>query len=583
MGLYTSVVVGDELTADLDVFINQTDAIKTSDSTQFKINLAKLESKSATATIHQQEFIHYLQAYENVLDGDLEQAQAGLNRLFQEVSSLHVKVRIKATLANIQAVSREYYKALVNLDFAINNLDQVGDELLNNKINLVSSIVYYLLEIYEMSLKYSELVVNANPDSDMVCKALVYNFRSRIKLDNAFDVKRMLETINLCKHQNQIIYTSLLELDWIHKELEQAFLDENHQAIKALLSQVKTIESGVDKFGYNNLIGLKDMILAKAYYYNGDVDSAIKSARKSIEGSALSGNTSQVVDAVKLLQLEALNEKNFERAYLLGKQINEIEGEIFSEAKSKQMAYMSIKHNNLAKQLEIKQLNQSNQLLSLENKLAAETSKKQQLMMLLTISILVLLALWTYRIKKKRDYFKQVSEIDHLTQVFTRKAFEEKIKVMLNACAAENQTVNVAIMDLDHFKLVNDQYGHLVGDWVLKQVISICADVTDPNILMARLGGEEFCIVAPHITQLEMVKLMQRMRVAIEQMDCSGSGSEFNITASFGVSSTLRSGYKVSMLLTHADVALFEAKNLGRNKVVVFDEIKQQDVQSQIA
>jgi diguanylate cyclase (GGDEF)-like protein len=131
-------------------------------------------------------------------------------------------------------------------------------------------------------------------------------------------------------------------------------------------------------------------------------------------------------------------------------------------------------------------------------------------------------------------------------------------------------------MDLDHFKTVNDQYGHLVGDWVLKQVILTCEEVANQDILMARLGGEEFCIVSPQITQLEMTQLVERMRLAIEQMDCSGSGSEFSITASFGVSSSLRSGYEVSMLLTHADVALFEAKNKGRNRVVVFDEIKQQ-------
>ena len=239
---------------------------------------------------------------------------------------------------------------------------------------------------------------------------------------------------------------------------------------------------------------------------------------------------------------------------------------------------MSIKHDNLAKQLEIEQLNQSNQLLFLENELAEESTKKQQLMILLIISLLVLLALWTYKIKRRHDYFKQVAEIDHLTQVFTRKAFEDKIKLMLEKCAAKNQAVNLGIMDLDHFKSVNDRYGHLVGDWVLKQVILTCEEVADQDILVARLGGEEFCFVSPSISQLEMKQLMERMRISIEQMDCSGSGSDFNITASFGISSSLNSGYQVSMLLTHADVALFVAKNKGRNKVLVFDELNQQEL-----
>jgi diguanylate cyclase (GGDEF)-like protein len=70
-----------------------------------------------------------------------------------------------------------------------------------------------------------------------------------------------------------------------------------------------------------------------------------------------------------------------------------------------------------------------------------------------------------------------------------------------------------------------------------------------------------------------MMNLMEKMRHAIEQIDCTTTGHDFKITASFGVSNSLHSGYQVSMLLTHADLALFNAKNNGRNRVVAFDHI----------
>jgi diguanylate cyclase (GGDEF)-like protein len=239
------------------------------------------------------------------------------------------------------------------------------------------------------------------------------------------------------------------------------------------------------------------------------------------------------------------------------------------------VAYYRVKHANLAQELQIEQLNQNNKLLALENQLAEETTKRQQLMMLLIASLLLLLGVWAYKIKKRHDYFKEVAEIDHLTQVFTRKAFEEKVRGMLEVAAENQSPVNLAIMDLDHFKNVNDQYGHLVGDWVLKQVVLTCEEVADEDILVARLGGEEFCLVSPGISQLQMMRLMEKMRAAIEAMDSSDSGAIFDITASFGVTTTALSGYRVSMLLTHADLALFEAKNKGRNEVVAYDEIMQ--------
>ena len=562
---------GRAFNSDLDALISQSDQIKTSDSAQFKQNLIKLESYLDSASPQQQEFINYLQAYENVLDGDFENAQVDLENLFLNATSLHSKIRIKATLANIQAISREYGKSLVNLDFAINNVEEIGDEILTNKINLVSSIVYFLLEIYDMSSKYAELVVNANPDAVMVCKASVYNFRSRIKLNLAIDDQLMNDAIELCKNNNEIIYASLLELDWIHAKLDHAYLEQNNELIETLLKKVKSLESGVDKFGYNNLIGLKDMVLAKAYYYNGQVDLALKSANKSIAGSTRSGNTSQVVDALRILQQEVLIHDDYKRAYQFGNQINLVEREIYSEAKSKQMAYMTVKHTNLSKTLEIEQLNQQKAVLELEKKLANQEANNQRLVILLILMLLALLLMWLLRIKKRHDYFRNVSEIDHLTKVLTRKAFEEQASVLIQRMASEEKQVHMAIMDFDHFKQVNDNNGHLVGDWVLKHVIYACKQQVEGEMIIARLGGEEFCIVMPEMDFNAMSTKVEEFRIAVESLDCSESGADFSITASFGVSSSATSGYSMNLLLTHADVALFEAKRQGRNQVVIFN------------
>ena len=553
--------------------IQKTDQVKISKSEQFKHYLNELVDRKPEATEAQQELIQYLEDYVAVLDGNFDQAQIKLNRLFADSKYTYTKVRIKATLANIQAISRQYDQALENLDYALEHVNSIDDESATNRVNLVSSIVYSLMEIYDMSIKYAELVISANPDDRILCKASVYKMRGELMLNQLISEDDVIKSINECKKQQEIVYASLLELNWVNKELDNAGKTQNQERLSYLLGRIKALESSVEKFGYNNLIGMKDMALAKVYDLQNNTRQAIMSAQKAIEGSAQSGNTSQVVDAMNILVNDAIDQDDYQKAYELTSKINSIENEIYNQSKAKQMAYMSAKHNNLAKQIEIQQLKQNNYLLALENELAEESNKNQKLLMMLVISLLCLLGLWAYKLKKRHDYFKEVSEVDHLTQVYTRKAFEEKLRTILNRNHESQEPVNLAILDLDHFKKVNDMHGHLVGDWVLKHVVKACQHITGDKALLARLGGEEFCLVIEGISEPDMFAVLDQIRNDIEHMDCSPSGSEFTITSSFGFTTTGISGYRMSMLLTHADLALFEAKNRGRNQVVGFAEI----------
>ena len=160
-----------------------------------------------------------------------------------------------------------------------------------------------------------------------------------------------------------------------------------------------------------------------------------------------------------------------------------------------------------------------------------------------------------------------------MTKVLTRKAFEEQVNSILTISKGKNLPAHVAIMDLDFFKLVNDNHGHLIGDWVLKNVIYAVKELVEENMIVARLGGEEFCLVLKNTDATIMDQKLEKMRAAIEHLDCSDSGAQLSVTASFGVTSTKISGYSLALLQTHADVALFEAKKNGRNQVVRFKPV----------
>ncbi|MGJ8663387.1 MAG: GGDEF domain-containing protein, partial [Marinicella sp.] len=375
--------------------------------------------------------------------------------------------------------------------------------------------------------------------------------------------------IENCEQVQLPISALFLRFDQIRYQFSLKTTNDRMAALSAV-ERLKSLKLAVDDTQYKNLRVYYHALLSHVLWIANQNVEALSYAKLALNENASIGESEQLLIALNVLVEISFEEQLIEQAYDYLVQKSQVEKSIYQKKLASQVAYYRVKHANLAQELEIEQLNQSNKVLLLEKKLSEQEAKKQQLLIMLVISLFMALAVWAFRIKRKHDYFKQVADIDHLTQVFTRKAFEERMKELLTDCSEQNLPLNLAIMDLDHFKKVNDLYGHLVGDWVLRNVILVCEEVADQDILIARLGGEEFSIVCPGISQDTMMKLMERMRVAIEIMDCRESGADFNITASFGVSSTVLSGYRISSLLTHADLALFEAKNKGRNKVYSF-------------
>ena len=132
----------------------------------------------------------------------------------------------------------------------------------------------------------------------------------------------------------------------------------------------------------------------------------------------------------------------------------------------------------------------------------------------------------------------------------------------------EGRSVALAIFDLDNFKRINDNYGHLKGDWVIKKTITQCQLVQNDKITIGRIGGEEFAMIMRDSTSEELSEFVEECRNMIENIDSSSTGHDFVITASFGVTSTNASGYVYSKLLSDADHAMYDAKTSGRNMVI---------------
>lgn len=124
------------------------------------------------------------------------------------------------------------------------------------------------------------------------------------------------------------------------------------------------------------------------------------------------------------------------------------------------------------------------------------------------------------------------------------------------------------MLDLDHFKLVNDTYGHAIGDAVLKRATATCRQQLRPVDLFGRLGGEEFGILLPECPAEQGLVIANCIRAAIEAAPVDIDGHVVPYSASIGVACTRVSGYAVQRIRREADAALYRAKNTGRNRVM---------------
>jgi diguanylate cyclase (GGDEF)-like protein/PAS domain S-box-containing protein len=167
---------------------------------------------------------------------------------------------------------------------------------------------------------------------------------------------------------------------------------------------------------------------------------------------------------------------------------------------------------------------------------------------------------------------KLLAETDALTGIFNRRKILSVLEELIEENLEKGEELSLAILDVDHFKSINDGFGHQVGDMVLHKVAKIGQVNLRSSDFIGRLGGEEFLIVMPGANSAMANEIVERLRIAVAQSDWSETDGA-PVTGSFGVA-TMMEGADETWLLQAADNALYEAKRSGRNCMKVADSAK---------
>jgi len=157
---------------------------------------------------------------------------------------------------------------------------------------------------------------------------------------------------------------------------------------------------------------------------------------------------------------------------------------------------------------------------------------------------------------------KDESERDLLSGVLNRRGIEQKLDNELRRAARSGQSLSIALIDIDHFKAINDRAGHAAGDAALRDVVSSLSGRLRPHDLVGRFGGDEFLLVFPHTSCSDALVICSRIEQSVRELSIPGAG--LPLTISIGLTQTT-SGEIAGPLLARADKALYNAKNAGRN------------------
>lgn len=174
------------------------------------------------------------------------------------------------------------------------------------------------------------------------------------------------------------------------------------------------------------------------------------------------------------------------------------------------------------------------------------------------------------KIEEQRRELERLARTDGLTGVFNRRHFMELFQQGLRASEASGAPLSLLMLDLDHFKKVNDTWGHVAGDEVLVRAAELIRDFARADGVPGRFGGEEFCVALPGVPRDAAARLAEDLRQAIaSQTFRSPSGDEFRVTCSIGVAERASGdgAGAVGSLIHNADEALYRAKSEGRDRV----------------
>ena len=510
----------------------------------------------------------YIQkSYFYILKSENQKAKRPLELLLQLPGvSEDTRLAAYSLLSQVFMSLNQYQDAFNHLFEALSIVPKISDEALQFNSYYAAANVFVELEAYDEALEYAlkardiALAMNDNPDQ-CYSKALIANiFLFQNSQHDHED--RLKEAIDFCKGLNLTVvdaylYKNLALNYFNHDQLEQSELAYN----TALKKSAET--------GYLPEILQMKLGLARIYLRKGELEKAKANIDEVLQEPALQEAGMNRKMATELLAKYYEMNESYVEAYDALSILAEIQDKMLTLQANKNLAYQKVKYAHLDQNAQIQILDHKNKLLELTHQVEEQSKRNFQLLSVIVLILLSGISLWLWRVKKQKERYQRLSQIDDLTNTLNRRYALKLAHEVHHESLINKSHYCVIIFDLDYFKTVNDKYGHAMGDWVLTKVSQCVKEQMRAVDVFGRLGGEEFIVILPQCNSADAKKFIERCVKCFKDIEHAKLPDDFEITASFGVAAKTN-GESLEELIIEADNAMYKAKRNGRNQIQIY-------------
>lgn len=525
--------------------------------------LARLNAEAARLAPAERWHLRYLNGWEAMYQSHYAVSETVFKDVIAHSGDARLADRASALLMSQFGLTRRYAEAFELASALGARLPRITDASVRSTVLVNLSQTLGLAGQTRLAANYARMALAAVPPGGDTCypatflAEALYNGKL-LKPDGP----ELRQAFDACPAASQPVYHINLQLTLADLELKNG----HPRKVLALLDR---IEPELKASGYAPYQLTARITRAQALAAVNDGAAARELALAIVAAHPADAFGAWTKDAYELLYKAEKSQGNAAAALGYYERFAAFDKAYLDDVNARAVAYETVQQRVLAQKLETAQLSQQNTVLRMQRALDAKKAETDRLYVLLLLAALVFGAVAMVRLKRSQLRFKRLSRLDGLTSLLNRQHFVADAEHALRELERQRAMACMLFIDLDHFKRINDTFGHAAGDEVLRHVVDAGRGQLRAPDLFGRMGGEEFGVLLVDCTRVEGTVIADRIRGAVEATNVDCDGTTITVSVSVGVALTDACGHDLQRLFRAADMALYKAKRGGRNRVFV--------------